>query len=459
MTHYDAVVIGGGTGNSVASAAAERGFETALIEPGPLGGTCLNRGCNPSKMLIHRADVANEIRGAGQFGIDAGIQDVGFESVVREVTSTLAGLAENKEASLREQDGLTLYDEYAQFTGERTLDVGGEEVTGERVVVAAGSRPSTPPIDGLEAVDYLTSTDAVRLEERPDELVVLGGGYIAAELGYFYESMGTAVTMIEMEDSLVPREDADVAETFTEVARRRHDVYTGYRATAVAEEGGRVTLNAESEDGEEIEVAGEELLVALGRRPNTDDLAVEAAGIETNEGGFVETDAYLATTAENVWAMGDIADNYMFKHSGDYEGEIVTENAFGDGQERADWSGMAHAIFTEPEMAATGKTEGELEETGREYVVGREEYTNVAMAKARKIEEGFVKVLADPADGEILGCHIVGPEAPDLIHEVVVALRSGSGTVGDVADAIHVHPALSKVVKYAFENARQSVEG
>ncbi|WP_424016345.1 dihydrolipoyl dehydrogenase (plasmid) [Halorientalis pallida] len=451
MPYHDLLVIGGGTGNNVAAAGADAGLDTALIEPGPLGGTCLNRGCNPSKMLIQAARAANHVRQAERFHLDASLDGVDFAGIVDDMDETLSALAEGMEANYREKDALTIYDDMAEFVDERTVEVGGEKVSADKVVVAAGSRPLVPPIDGLDDVDYLTSQDALYLRDQPDSLVILGGGYIAVELGYFFESLGTDVTIVEMMDTLVPREDPDLAETFTEIARDRHDVYTGHRVTAVESDGEMVRAYAETEAGDEVSVAGDELLVALGRRPNTDTLDVAAGGIETDDNGFVVTNDRLETSAENVWAQGDIADNAMFKHSGDYETEVAIENVVHEGTATTDFTGMPHAIFTEPQMAGVGQTEAELQEADREYVVGRADLPETPMGRAKKLDHGFVKVLAAP-DGEILGTHALGYEASTMIHEVVVAMRAGSGHVDDITGTIHAHPTLNKVVEYAFDD-------
>ncbi|WP_049970665.1 dihydrolipoyl dehydrogenase family protein [Haladaptatus cibarius] len=454
MEEFDIVVIGGGTGNKIALAGAERGLDVALIERGPIGGTCVNRGCNPSKTLIHRADVVETVRRASEFGIDTEVTGIDFRNIVREVTETVDGKSERMEQTDRDHENITLYREEARFVDDRTLELddGGERVSGEKVVVAGGARPIVPPIEGLDDVDFLTSKDALRLDSQPEQLVIIGGGYIAAELGYFYEMMGTAVTIIGRSDLLLSNEDREVAETFTEIARGRHDVHTGHEATAVAQNGNQVTVTAESEAGDEITVSGDTLLIAAGRRPNTDLLDVETAGIDTDDRGFVRTNEYLETTAQNVWAQGDIAGSYQLKHAADQEAKYVEKNALDGEREAVDYSSMGHAVFTSPQVAGTGKTEQELEESSREYVVGNCAYRDTVMGKALKAENGFVKVLANPEDSEILGCHIIGPEASTLIHEVLLALASGSGTVSDVTDTIHIHPALSKVVLKAFED-------
>jgi len=452
MTDYDVIVIGGGTGNNVAAAAAAAGLETALVEPGPLGGTCLNRGCNPTKMLIQPASTVEAVRESGRFHVDATVEGVDYARVVEETNDLLGGIAEGMKERYREKEHLTIYEEYTEFVDDRTLRLDGEDVTGEKVVIAAGSRPIEPPIDGLDGIDYLTSREAIRLGDPPDRLAVLGGGYVAVELGYLFEMMGTDVTIIEMMDTLVPREDDDVAEAFTDIAAERHDVHTGHRVTGVREAGGEYVVTAETEGGEAVELPADELLLALGRRPNTDTLNLEATGVETDDRGFIETNDYLETTAGNVWAQGDIAGNAMFKHSGDYETRHTIANVV-DGERRAvDLSAMPHAIFTEPQIGGVGATEAELEGAGEAYLVGRADYADSSMGRAKKLEEGFMKVLASP-EGEILGCHVLGYEASVLLHEPVVAMRNGL-SVDEVADTIHVHPTLSKVVKSAFEDVR-----
>ena len=455
MAHYDVLVIGGGTGNNVAAAAADAGLDTALVEKGKLGGTCLNRGCNPSKMLIQAASAAQGVRDADKFFLDASLDDVDFSAIIDDMDETLSGLADGMEADYREKDHLALYNDESVFVDERTVAVDGERVTGEKVVVAAGSRPVVPPIDGLDAVDYLTSREALYLDAQPESLVIVGGGYIAVELGYFFETLGTDVSIIESGETLLSREDPDVSQVFTEIARDRHDVHTGYRATGVEPRDGGVRVQAESESGDTVTIDGEEVLIAAGRRPNTDTLDVAAAGIETDDRGFVVTDDQLQTSAENVWAQGDIAGNAMFKHSGDYETHVAIDNVVHDAERSIDLSAMPHAVFTEPQIAGVGQTEAELEADDREYVFGRQSIPDTPMGRAKKLEHGFVKVLAAP-DGEILGCHMLGEEASTMIHEVLVAMRAGSGQASDITDTIHAHPTLNKAVEYAFRDARSS---
>ncbi|MFC6825038.1 dihydrolipoyl dehydrogenase family protein [Halopelagius fulvigenes] len=458
MEEHDLIVLGGGTGNIVASEAAEEGLDVALVERGRLGGTCLNRGCNPSKRLIHSANVAETVRNAEQFGVDASLDGVAFEDIVDGVAETMAKKAESKAERARKNDHLTLYRAEGRFVDERTVEVsgddgtGGERITADRIVLAGGSRPTVPDsIDGTDRVDYLTSAEVLTgdIDGLPDRLVVVGGGYIAVEMGHFFSQMGSDVTIVGHGETLVRREDADIAERVTDAYREEHDLRLGYTVTEIADEDGAKRVAAESESGEEIAVSGDELLVATGRRPNSDLWNVSAAGIETDERGFVETDEYLRTSVEGVWAIGDIAGNYMFKHSGDKEAEYVVENAVRGDEREVSYPGMAHAIFGSPEVGSLGKTEGEIDED-TEYDVGTYAYDDHALGGALDNKGGFAKAIV-AGDGEILGVHVVGPEASSLIHEVSTAVAAGADAA-TVAETIHVHPALSEVVQGAFRD-------
>ncbi|PSQ06809.1 dihydrolipoamide dehydrogenase [Halobacteriales archaeon QS_6_71_20] len=460
MSDFDLVVLGGGTGNIVASAAAEAGSDVALVERDRLGGTCLNRGCNPSKKLIRRADVAETIRGADSLGVEASVDAIDFAGIVDDVRTTIREAAEAKAERARDHERVTLYQCEGRFVDERTVEVdagdgsgtaesGGDRITGERVVLAGGSRPIVPDsIDGTEETEFLTSDDALRLSERPDRLVVVGGGYIAAELSHFFSQMGAEVVIVDHSDVLVDREDPEIAAHVTDVYRRKHDVHLGYDVTAIEDTDGGKRVTAENDDDETIEVSGDRLLLAIGRRPNSDTWNVSAAGIETTDEGYVDTDEYLRTSAEGVYAIGDIAGNYPFKHAGDTEAKYAVENAVRDGESPVEYPGMAHAIFGSPQVGSLGKTEDELEDGS--YEVGTFAYDDTALGTTLDHDGGFVKVLVGEDDA-VLGCHVVGPEASTLIHEVSTAVAAGADATG-IAETIHVHPALSEVVQGAFRD-------
>ena len=462
MDEVDFMVVGSGSGLDVANVAANRGQSVAVVEKGPLGGTCLNRGCIPSKQLLYHADVLETVERAGEFDIDANVTDVAFDDIVRKVNEDVQESSESIRRGLSSSPQHDLYQGTGRFVDDRTIEVvdgpdEGARVRTETVLVASGTRPAIPPIDGIEEVDYMTSTEALELETPPEHLVVVGGGYIAAELGHFFGTFGSDVTILGRRPRLLPDADPEVAEAFTERYADRFTVHTGHAATAASESGDAVTVEAKPYeygedggvvDGTAVTATGDALLVAAGRTPNTDDLNVAAAGIETDDRGFVETDEYLRTTAEGVWALGDVVGEYLLKHSANHEAQAVVRNLFGDELQPVDYSAMPFAVFASPEVAGVGATEDELQAAGREYATRTYDYDSTARGSAMHAD-GFLKALIS-LDGEILGCHILGPEASNLIQEVVVAMTAGSGSVQDVRESVHIHPALSEVVQRGF---------
>ncbi|ELY58540.1 dihydrolipoyl dehydrogenase [Natronococcus jeotgali] len=460
-TEVEFLVIGSGSGLDVANAAANRGQSVAVVEKGPLGGTCLNRGCIPSKQLLYRAEVMETVERADEFGIRADVTDVDFAGIVREVTEDVSESADSIRNGLGASDQHALLEGEGRFVDDRTVEVvdgpdAGRRVRADTVLIAAGTRPWIPPIDGIEDVDYLTSTEALQLETPPERLVVVGGGYIAAELAHFFGTFGSDVSIVGRRRHLLPDADGEIAAAFTERYADRFDVYAGYEAVAASQADGEVTVEArpyppardDASDREPVSVTGDALLVAAGRRPNTDLLNLEATGVETDDAEFVETDEYLRTTADGIWALGDVVGEYLLKHNANHEARTVARNLFGDELEPVDYTAMPFAVFGSPEVAGVGAREGELRDAGREYATRTYRYEDTARGKAMKVE-GFVKVLIEP-DGTILGCHVVGPEASNLIEEVVVAMKAGTGTVWDIRESVHVHPALSEVVDRAF---------
>ncbi|WP_254530590.1 dihydrolipoyl dehydrogenase [Natrinema gelatinilyticum] len=469
MEEYDFLVIGSGSGLDVANVAANQGQSVAVIEKGRLGGTCLNRGCIPSKKLLYHADVMETIERADEFGIDATIDDVAFADIVRDVTDDVHGSSDSIRRGLHSSDRIDLYEAKARFVDERTVSLSGGSADGARlradtVLVAAGTRPAIPKMNGLEDVEYLTSTEALTVETLPDRLVIVGGGYIAAELAQFFGTFGSDVAIISRRPTMLPDADEEVSAAFTDRYADRFDVHTGYEAVAVSKDHGSISVEAraftypdsdanDSHSGtanrdDRITVAGDELLIATGRVPNSDTLNLEAAGIETDADGFIQTDEYLRTTADGVWALGDIVGEYLLKHNANHEARSVARTLFGDDLEPIDYSAMPFAVFASPEVAGVGLTEQELRASDREYATRVYPYDETARGSAMHAE-GFVKSLID-LEGGILGCHIIGPDASNLIQEVVVAMTAGSGTVGDISQSVHIHPALSEVVQRAF---------
>lgn len=452
MKRFDVIVIGAGSGLNVANAAAEKGLKVAVIEPGPMGGTCLNRGCIPSKIMIHAADVAEIIRNSEKFHIKSKIMSIDFKKIINEANNIVGNSAKGIEEGVKETTNMTLYKAKAKFIGEKTLQVGKETIEGDKIIIAAGTRPSVPKIEGLDKVDYMTSDEALKLQKLPKKLIVLGGGYIACELAHFYGAMGSEVTIVQRSEILLTKQDREIAEKFTEVFGRRHNILTNHTTEKVAKRGNEYMLTLkERKSGKLKTIAGDALLVALGRVSNADTLDAEKAGIKLTEEGFVKVNEFLETSANNVWAFGDIAGIYQLKHSANLEGEYCVQNAFGDKKVKVDYTAMPFAIFTNPQIAGVGMSEEELEKKKIPYKVGRYEYIRTGMGKALKDTDGFVKVLVDKEKKKILGCHILGTDASSIIHEVIVAMKN-KNDVKTITDTIHIHPALPEVVQRAFLN-------
>ncbi len=441
---YDLIVIGGGSGLNVMSAAAARGLKVAIVEEGPLGGTCLNRGCIPTKILIHAADVMHTIKHASDFGINVeGKVSVDFKKAM-ERSFTVDEEAKEIEENINNADNIDLYKGRGVFTAMKTLKVGDKEITADKILIAAGTRPSVPPIEGLDSVEYMTSDGALRLTELPPELLIIGGGYIACELAHFFGSMGSVVKVLQRNVRLLPHEDQEIGEKFTEIFSKEHEVHLGFATAKVEKKGERIV--ATSKDGKSVE--GTHLLVATGRTSNTDILQVEKTGVEVNKRGYIPPNEFMQTNVDGIWVLGDIAGVYLFKHSANLEAQYVSYNMFAEKPIAVDYTAMPHAVFSYPQIAGVGKTEQELKEEKKQYLVGKYMYKDSGMGTAMGEKEGFVKFLAD-GEGKILGCHIMGPEASTLIHEVLVSMKRGSGTLNDIIRTVHIHPALSEVVERA----------
>jgi len=449
MESFDIIVIGSGSGLEVSAEANDREMSVAVVEHGSFGGTCLNRGCIPSKMLIHCADVMETIQNAAMFGITAKVEGVDWQHIMRRVYDEIEVEALAIEEGNRQSEHTTVYKGTGRFVGHKTLEVEGEQIRGETIVIAAGSRPWVPDIPGLKDVPYLTSDEALRLTSQPERLAIIGGGYIAAELAHFFGSLGTQVTIIHRGPTLLRGEDRQIAERFTEVYQRKFNLLLNAQASQVSFQEGEIVLEV-SADGNGHRVAVDALLLATGRIPNSDVLEVRATGVEVDEKGFVQADEYLETGVPGIWVLGDIAGKYLLKHSANLEAAHVAHNIFNpEGKVAVDYHAMPHAIFASPQVGSVGITEQEALEQGVDHVAAVYEYRNTAYGASIEDLDGFVKVLATPNGEEVLGCHIIGTDASVLIQEAINVMRFHL-PVDAITQSVYVHPALPEVVQRAF---------
>ena len=451
MEHFDVIVIGAGSGLNISSATSSMGLKTAVVEKGPMGGTCLNRGCIPSKMIIHAADVAETIDKARVFGINPKGYTVDFRKVTERASKTVDKDAKNIEEAIRENKKTTLFKTEGKFVGYKTLQVGNKKIKGDKIIIAAGTRPTIPPIEGLQEVDFMTSTGALRETKQPKSLTIIGGGYISAELAHFYGALGTKINIIQRRNVLVPYEDEEIARKFTGIFKKKYNVLLNCNAVKVTKKGKKFVTTLEDKKGNRKNLVSEKLLVAAGRIPNTDILDVKKTNVKTDKKGYVKTNQYMETSAKNIWALGDIVGKFFFKHSANLEAEYAYYNAFGKEKRKIDYHAMPHAIFSSPQIAGVGMTEQEIKGKNIDYVIGKYDYINSGMGIAIEDREGFVKILVDKKTRKILGCHIMGTDASTLIHEVIVAMKSKQ-KVDLLRESVHVHPALSEVVQRAVNN-------
>jgi dihydrolipoamide dehydrogenase len=448
---FDVIVIGAGSGLLISSEAARRGLKTAVIDSGPFGGTCLNRGCIPSKMLIHSADVMEQVQGAKAFGVSAKVTGVNWKQVIERATRTVEAEARQILSGNRATKNITVFNDTARFVGKKTLQVGKDTLTASLIFICTGTRPSVPPIPGLDTVKYITSDQALRLPKQPKSLVIIGGGYIAAELAHFFGALGTKVTILQRSEKLLTNEDSEIASTFTKVFGRKYNVVLNANTQRVFQKGKDIAVEYTVGKKKSV-VAGEQLLIATGRVPNSDLLNVGASDIVTFKPGFIKTNEFMETNVPGIFAIGDIAGVYLFKHSANLEAEHAAHNAFSPADKVAvPYDAMPHAVFSSPQIGSVGMTEEQLKEQKQPYAVGKYNYRNTAYGHSIGDQDGFVKVLAEPQTRRILGCHIIGTEASMLIHEVIIAMKHKL-TVDDVVNTVHVHPALPEVVQRAFAN-------
>jgi len=446
MKKYDIIVIGSGCGAIISDEANSHGLKTALIDKGPLiGGTCLNWGCIPSKMLIYAADRIVEMQGAGKLGIAAEIKNIDFNAIMERMRKSRQDSQLHLRESVAGTENLDFYEGEARFTGDYTLEVNGEKLKGEKIFIASGSRIFIPPIKGLENIDYLTNESVLELKERPDSLIIIGGGYIAVEYGHFFAAMGTKVTMLEMADRLVLSEEPEIAELLKKELSERMAVHTG----AQAEEGKRdksgvSVVTRDSKSGNQKVYTAEHIMIAVGRRSNADLLQVEKTGVEVDKRGFIKVNERMETSQANIYAVGDANGQQMFTHMANREAAIAAHNVLHDADIAVDYGAVPHAVYSHPQIASVGLKEEEARKD-HDIIVARTRYFDVAKGEAMMETEGFAKVIVEKETDKILGFHIIGPQAPDLIQEVVNAMTSG-GDVDEVNEGIHIHPALSELI-------------
>jgi dihydrolipoamide dehydrogenase len=458
-TGTDVLVIGAGPGGYTAAIrAAQLGLDTTLVEKDAYGGTCLNVGCIPSKALITAADLAHSAGNAEAMGIhaDPAVDMKGLQSWKDGVVSQLTGGVEK----LCKANGVNLVEGTAEFAAENKIRVahggegqGSESIEFDRCIVSTGSRPLQIPNFEFDEETILSSTGALALDSVPESMLVVGAGYIGIELSTVFAKLGTDVTVVEMLDDVLPGYEDDVARAVRARAEELGiEFHSGEGASDWQPVGDLARVTTETDDGEEHEYDAEKVLVAVGRRPVSDTLNLEAAGVRTDDKGFVPTDDRARTNAQHIFAVGDVAGEPMLAHKAMKEGEVAAEVCAGE-PAALDYQAIPAAVFTDPQVATVGMTEAEAEEAGFDPLIGQ--FPTRASGRALTLDEsvGFVRVVADADSEFVLGAQIVGPEASELVAEFALAVEMGA-QLEDVVSTIHTHPTLAEAVMESAANGR-----
>jgi len=448
---YDLVVIGGGTAGLVSAAgAASLGARTALVERDKLGGDCLYRGCVPTKTLVKSARVAHLVRHSEEYGVKSGRVAVDFPAVMDRMRRVIDAAGVHDSPERFRELGVDVFLEGARFEAPDLVAVDGRRLKTRSAIVATGSHPTAPPIEGLEEAGYLTNVGALELRRLPRSIIIVGSGPIGSEFAQIFARFGSEVTMISSSSLPLPKEDLEVGEILRGVLLADGVTFHGgYRAEGVRVEGTEKVMTVRNEAGNEIEVRGEELLIATGRAPTAGGLALENAGIEIEAKGL-KVDEHLRTTAPNVYAAGDITGKYLFTHVAEYQARNALRNALFPVKAKVDHRVVPWTTFTDPEVARVGLTEEQARAQHDFVKVFRQAFDEVDRAMPNGEKTGLVKIVTGRR-GKILGGHIIGPDAGNLIHEIVLAMQ-GNIPIQALSTMIHVYPTLSQANQRAADN-------
>lgn len=456
MDQYDVAIIGSGPGGYVAAIrCAQLGMKTAIIEKySTLGGTCLNVGCIPSKAML---DSSHHYEDAIKHFDEHGIEIPG------EIKVNLAKMIARKQGVvdqttkgiefLMDKNKITVYEGIGSFKDATHVNIKKndgktEEIEAKNIIIATGSKPSTLPFIKLDKERIITSTEALELKEVPKHMIVIGGGVIGLELGQVYKRLGADVTVVEFMDRIIPGMDAALSKELTKVMKKQKVKFAlSHKVKSVERKGDQVIVKADDKKGQEVVFEGDYCLVAVGRKPYTDGLNADAAGVKLDDRGKVIVDAHLKTSVDNIYAIGDVIKGVMLAHKAEEEGTLVAEQLAGQ-KPHIDYNLIPGVVYTWPEVAAVGKTEEELKEAGVEYKVGQFPMRALGRSRASMDTDGFVKILADKKTDEVLGVHMVGARCADLIAEAVTAMEFRA-SAEDISRMSHAHPTYAEAVKEA----------
>lgn len=458
MKEYDLIIIGTGSAMNTVEPLIEQNpnIRIAVIDKDETGGICLTRGCIPSKIILYPAELVRKIEEARDFGIDTQIKKISFEFVMERMRKLIQHEMDQIREGLTHSKNIDYYQAPAEFTAPYTMKVSGKEIKSRMIFLCIGSKTIIPTIKGLDKVSYLTSDTAFKLTKLPESIVIVGGGYIAAEFGHFFACMGSKVTIIGRNPHFVHEEEPEVSELAKKVLGRNMKILTNHEVVEARmnSSGLKELIARDRATGEIVTVVAKEVMIAAGRGPTTDILHPEKSGVKTTPEGWIMVNEYLETSQPGIWALGDADGKHLFKHVANYESAIVYYNAVLKRKVKVDYHAVPHAIFTYPEVAGVGMKEKEaVAKLGVEKVlIGFQKYEDTAKGEALNVKDYFVKVIVEADTEKILGAHIIGPDASTLLHEIIPLMNTPDQTYRPIRDMMHIHPALSEVVERAFQS-------
>ena len=458
MKNYDMIVIGTGSAMDIVNATIEKNpkMKVAVIDKDEPGGICLTRGCIPSKLLLYPAELLRTTEKAGEFGINVEIKKIDFAKVMTRMRTIIDNEINIIRQGLSHSKNVDYYPASAEFTAPYTLKISDEIITSKLIILCTGSKPTIPPIKGIEKVGYHTSDTILKINQLPTSLAIIGGGYIAAEYGHFFSAMGSKVTIIGRNPQFLPDEEPEISWLAKKELQKHMTIITNHEVqdTEKTAKGMKKLVAVNRENGKKLEITAEEILIASGRGPNTDILHPEKAGIKTDNQGWVIANEYMETSQPNVWALGDADGKYPFKHVANYEAQIVYYNAILKTMTKVDYHAVPHAVFTYPEIASVGLGEKEaIEKYGQDKVlIGIHRYQDTAKGEAMNVKDYLVKVIVENGPMKILGAHIIGPYASVLIQEIINLMYTPEQSAKPIIQGMHIHPALNEVVEKAFQS-------
>ncbi len=447
---YDVAILGGGPGGYVCSIRmSQLGFKTVLIEEKDLGGTCLNRGCIPTKALLHSSEVYQEVMKAATYGVN--VSEISFDYGV--MSKRKDGIVDNLRrgvAGILKSHGVTVIKSRGWLTGDTSIALAnGETIEASTIVLATGSIPAHPPIEGIETQGVMDSDGALALSELPESVVIVGGGVIGVEFASLYANLGVQVTIIEMLDTILAPLDEEIIDRMR-VDLEKKGIVFHTRSTVKSIRKG-LEIIAVSVDRGEYSVQAEICIIASGRKPLTQNIGLESVGILIDRKGYIQTDGFMRTNIPNIYAIGDITGEVQLAHAASAQGLLVAEYLYGNKCKPIDSKEIPSCIYTQPEMAMIGLTENQVKESNRPYKVGRFDLAGNGKAMTMGENKGFIKIIADEATGEIYGAHLYGPGVTEMIGEIVTLMKS-EGTIDEIAHGIHPHPTVNEAIMEAAQD-------